>query len=322
MQAKWKAACEHEDGVKMSFAGDVGDNLLEVFEATGFGNDKLGLNGFVYHTEDKNYNGEWFCDYPSCPSIVSTDLDCSTVNFPKGKNEHIHPADEVKVAEERVIKRIKDLLIDDIKTTVSSAKMWQVVDMAMEEYKDDGGTEEMDRHAIHKRVVWWRTKTAIELGKKQPKVPKKQPAAKLEAKYPGDVGDNVLEKMMSYKGHHMISMNGYLYHIVDSSVHRSGTEMTWRCTVRGCFGKVKTDKEGLHGRAQDMHFHPPDHERVEKRRLDQKLSSHMAAGANEGKSSAEVISTFLAGLSEESISLLPRTSVLKRKYRRVLNSKI
>ncbi len=299
--------------MKMSFAGDDGDNMLEVFEATVQGQDKLGLNGYVYHkSDDRATSGEWLCDYPSCPCLVTVDRRLKTAKFPAGKNEHIHPPDEIKVAEERVLKRIKEKLVPDIRKIVPEAKMWQVVNETTKEYKEDGGVEEVDTDAIYRRIIWWKVKAANELGvnhlKKQ-----KPPTEVPEAKYPGDAGDNILERMMSNKGHHMITMNGYLYHILDKTLNSLSGEITWRCEVKHCPGRVKTDKAVLHAQTHGMHFHPPDHIKVELKRLDAMLNKHVTEGVEEGRTTTELLNSFIAGLPDETVAILPSRKALKNK---------
>ncbi len=309
MQETWEAARKDEDGqVKMSFGGDEGDDVLELFEATGYGKSKLGLNGFVYHNTGAGTSGEWFCDYPSCPGMVTTDQHFNLVKFPAKSREHIHPPDEMKVAEERVLKRIKEKVMADVKANLP--KIWQVLDRAMEEYKEDGGNEEIDRETIYKRMMWWRAKAANELGVNKVEKKKKPKELRPEAKYPGDAGDNVLERMISKKGHPMINMNGYLYHVKETRERPNSRYIIWRCEVKLCHGGVRTDKEGLHGEVSGLHTHPPDHKRVERKRLDAKLEKHIAAGVEEGKNTSELLDSFTAGLPEELVALLPNRKSL------------
>ncbi len=276
------------------------------------GQTKIALNGFMYYNtkNEKTLSPviEWDCIVPGCSGGVFTDLDCVTSQFTEGGRYHIHPPDFRKVAEERTVLRIKEHLQSELKP-MNEDMLQQLVEKKM-------GEEEaaMDKEALLKRIKWWRR--ALSSRSKFRKKSNLPVVDTYDGSYPGDQGDNVLELLTSQKGNQQIILNGFMYLRHGTRIHQDTQTVPWRCKVKACRGKAKTDLACLHAEAIGYHNHPPDHIRAEVSKMRIKMMKLLTEeDIEEGQKKVELVKKMMAEVPEELVPHMPKLESLMRRGR-------
>ncbi len=127
-----------------------------------------------------------------------------------------------------------------------------------------------------------------------------------EAIYNGDDGDQVIEVLKTQNNMPKIAMNGFTY----LSNNVGANNAYWRCSLRSCPGRIKTDSHYLAGEATQNHNHPPDYVAIEVMKWFTRLKE---AALGTDKSATMIYEELLQGLGQDVIAALPpRAKVLSK----------
>ncbi len=274
--------------------------MLEVFNPILIGQRKIALNGFLYQKKEETGGSAmtaWQCTLPGCPGELFTDSNCVTVEFSKQGLEHTHPPSQSKVAEERTLHKIQDHLQHDLAKPINEAMLAQLVEEKMTEEE-----ESLDKDILLKKATWWQRVASIKV---RPEKVVKAIQEPYEGTYAGDIGNNVLEVFSSTKGRPKIILNGFIY--VRKNNHKTAGTIPWRCEVRNCRGKARSDSACLQAEAFGYHSHPPDHVRVEVSKIKANMMKRMAEEGNqEGRSKSDLAKEIMAEVPEELVEHMPK----------------